>query len=302
MKSPADRARTCVPCHVGGPGHDVDHDLIAAGHPRLNFEYTSHLEAMPKHWTEASSPKQPASIDPDVRAWVHGQLIAAQASASLLADRALGTMVQDPNQRHARPWPEFAEYDCGSCHHDLSEPSWSSRGGAGTALGSLTWNGWYLPLATAIAEQGGVIKLSAPGSPLNELRRLMAMPEPDPRSVERLAGAVAEELAGLVANDRAGTADELGRVLRSAAINPPQGTGRNRLQQLATGMQVFARARERAGRPLDPMLLAKFRELYGRVETPGQESGAPREWNALIARMLERADVPDVTPEIQSPK
>src|SRR5262249_44695634 len=32
------RARACVTCHVGKRDADVNHDLIAAGHPRLVFE------------------------------------------------------------------------------------------------------------------------------------------------------------------------------------------------------------------------------------------------------------------------
>ena len=32
------RTQICTRCHVGGPGRDVNHDLIAAGHPRLEFE------------------------------------------------------------------------------------------------------------------------------------------------------------------------------------------------------------------------------------------------------------------------
>jgi hypothetical protein len=28
----------------------VDHDLIAAGHPRLNFEFNAYFESLPAHW------------------------------------------------------------------------------------------------------------------------------------------------------------------------------------------------------------------------------------------------------------
>ena len=36
-----ERAAVCVGCHVGPPGRDMNHDLIAAGHPRLNFEFAA---------------------------------------------------------------------------------------------------------------------------------------------------------------------------------------------------------------------------------------------------------------------
>ncbi|HEV3004804.1 MAG TPA: multiheme c-type cytochrome, partial [Pirellulales bacterium] len=56
-----DRAKACAVCHVGSaaadssPGGEVNHDLIAAGHPALKFEFTAYLAKMPKHWTEKSS-------------------------------------------------------------------------------------------------------------------------------------------------------------------------------------------------------------------------------------------------------
>src|SRR5205809_4444042 len=42
LKDLLDRAKACVPCHVGSAAADVNHDLIAAGHPRLNFELASY--------------------------------------------------------------------------------------------------------------------------------------------------------------------------------------------------------------------------------------------------------------------
>jgi hypothetical protein len=48
------RVTLCASCHVGDAGREVDHDLIAAGHPRLAFEYTGYHHS-PKyepfrHW------------------------------------------------------------------------------------------------------------------------------------------------------------------------------------------------------------------------------------------------------------
>src|SRR5205085_1193146 len=48
----AGRAAACVDCHVGNgaKGMKVNHQLIAAGHPRLNFEYSRFMAKLPKHW------------------------------------------------------------------------------------------------------------------------------------------------------------------------------------------------------------------------------------------------------------
>ncbi len=64
------RVAVCARCHVGGSDREVNHDLIAAGHPRLAFEYTSfqrHPNYQP-HWKERAFGK-----DFEARAWVIGQ-------------------------------------------------------------------------------------------------------------------------------------------------------------------------------------------------------------------------------------
>src|SRR3954471_3595568 len=76
------RALLCAECHVGGPGRDVNHDLIAAGHPRLNFEFAAYLANMPPHWVEDNRGGFGAE------AWAVGQAATARAGARLLEPRA----------------------------------------------------------------------------------------------------------------------------------------------------------------------------------------------------------------------
>src|SRR5207302_8379860 len=91
------RVGICVDCHVGSPGRDVNHDLIAAGHPRLSFEFGAYLANMPHHWKGS---KQTQGPDYDATAWAIGQVASGQAALALLSDRA---------SRQTAPWPEFAE-------------------------------------------------------------------------------------------------------------------------------------------------------------------------------------------------
>lgn len=109
------RAQTCVKCHVGAAGMDVDHDLLAAGHPRLYFEFSAFHAAMPRHWPDAKDrdpSKDPRGrIDFEARAWLIGQLVTTRAGLELLAARA---------EDKSKPWPEYAEHDCAACHHNLS--------------------------------------------------------------------------------------------------------------------------------------------------------------------------------------
>lgn len=136
LRGPEERAKQCVHCHVGTGGNaDVNHDLIAAGHPRLEFELTAFLANMPEHWIERN--KEPGR---EGVAWITGQVVTARAGLQLLQTRAA-----DP----AKPWPEFAEYDCFACHHDLRESKWRReprRHEEQRKPGTPRWNDRYLTL------------------------------------------------------------------------------------------------------------------------------------------------------------
>jgi hypothetical protein len=162
VTDPTRLAQTCVGCHVGAPPssvkglplRDVNHDLIAAGHPRLNFEYGSFMANMHPHWR----PRKKA----EGNIWAVGQVVSAQAALDLLSERA-----------KSGPWPEFAEYNCFSCHHSLAQPSWRQTEKPGSRRpGSLAWGSWYFPLFRA----------SDHGS-LDELATMMEKPMPDRKKV-----------------------------------------------------------------------------------------------------------------------
>src|SRR5439155_17487444 len=99
--------------HVGDgrEGRDVNHDLIAAGHPRLMFEASSYFANLPRHW-------KPKPRD-EIQLWAVGQAVSAEAALELLRART---------QVFVTPRPEFSEYDCTDCHHSLTEKSWRNRG------------------------------------------------------------------------------------------------------------------------------------------------------------------------------
>src|SRR6185503_17447885 len=77
-KNLSQRAAVCMKCHVGpsdaaGALQVVDHDLIAAGHPRLSFEHHTYLESLPAHWNR-SRDEQTNSGTFHFRSWLAGQL------------------------------------------------------------------------------------------------------------------------------------------------------------------------------------------------------------------------------------
>jgi hypothetical protein len=129
------RTEICVRCHVAAPGRDVNHDLIAAGHPRLQFEMGAYHEALPKHWDDAAD-RARVGADFDALLWALGQACGSQAAVSQLANRA----------ERGASWPEFAEWSCAACHHDLRDDQARQRqladadALAGRRIAWDTWN------------------------------------------------------------------------------------------------------------------------------------------------------------------
>jgi hypothetical protein len=144
-KSLQGRANVCVKCHVGSPDANVDHDLIAAGHPALRFEFATYFANLPPHWDVAKDKRRNSTtklVDFEAHAWVLGQVVSARAALELLAARA--------DQANGRPWPELAEFDCFACHHDLQNGKWrQNRQHPGARRpGSLVWNPWYFAVVS----------------------------------------------------------------------------------------------------------------------------------------------------------
>lgn len=110
------RARLCADCHVGSVDREVNHDMIAAGHPALRFEMSADHARLNKHWRDAeeNTPQFQWSL------WVAGQIASAEAALALTHARLTENSVY-------RVWPEFAEYNCGDCHHALDVPSARQR-------------------------------------------------------------------------------------------------------------------------------------------------------------------------------
>lgn len=129
------RGKACAACHVGDGAREVNHDLLAVGHPRLAFEYSAFLAMEAKHWDEAAEKHRLPDLE--IRTWALGQVLSAQSALELLAARASDS---------ARPWPELAEYDCYACHHDLKSKSWRRAQAIGPQPGTPEWGAWFTAL------------------------------------------------------------------------------------------------------------------------------------------------------------
>jgi hypothetical protein len=198
-----ERARTCMKCHVGDSTQEVNHDLIAAGHPRLRFEFAAYLANYPKHWADTGEKRADPGFE--ARAWVVGQLVSAQAALELLASRTKG---KDPITKEAKPWPEFAEYECAACHHGLKDKSerqekYPERLKANSAFraGELPWGTWYTSVLPAIAARSGAERASKLEATRKQLVAEMGKRLPNRDKVVVLSREMAAQLQAL--RDRA---------------------------------------------------------------------------------------------------
>lgn len=116
------RAHGCDSCHLGHATKEVDHELIASGHPLLAFELDNYTETMPPHWTSRQETH-------GVPAWAVGQAMAFRDAVANLA-------------RHARgdKWPEFSDMSCANCHHSLEGSQWRQQRGWPGRAGLPAWS------------------------------------------------------------------------------------------------------------------------------------------------------------------
>ena len=151
-----ERAKTCVRCHVGsrtedGVLRDMNHDLIAAGHPALRFDLLEYLQRYQRdnprpgkgdwipHWSFEAEEK---FLESKLKVRQVGRAVGLAAAAKLSAERAWDAKARDPNV----PWPEFADFDCFACHRTLNPDAFRLTKNASVehvSGGLPKWNPWY---------------------------------------------------------------------------------------------------------------------------------------------------------------
>jgi len=196
------RTKLCTTCHVGSPTKEVNHDLIAAGHPRLNFEMGGYHGIYNKHWNDHNYTTNPAKNQPadfEARLWLLGQLTAARASLELLESRATNA-----NKSVAKPWPEFSEYACYACHKNLQlldarEVERQTAKYKTRPVGAPAYGTWYLSMVTPLSEKLGGENATALISDIAKLREAMGKPSPNAAQAAAQAHAAAGRLDRLIA-------------------------------------------------------------------------------------------------------
>ena len=125
------RARMCASCHVGDSQRNMNHDMIAAGHPPLFYEFATYHNRLPKHWRD---PRASDAAHYESTLWFVGQIAALEAQAGLIRSRAESSAA-------TTAWPEFSHLDCASCHQPLTGESPVGQQSTGRA-GWSHWQRW----------------------------------------------------------------------------------------------------------------------------------------------------------------
>lgn len=300
------RVKICTECHVGGAGKDVNHDLIAAGHPRMDFDFRVFHANEPKHWTPGGFEGRNRAVNVELRpafeaeAWLAGKLATGRAALRLLKDRA----------GEGSPWPELAEYSCFSCHHDLRADSWYRL--SRSSAGRMPWGTWtFGGISAAIGAVGS--GLNDGTNELQELRQAMQRPFPD----RELVRAAADRLEAVIANAEQTfplLPDEVGlerlalqlidESAERVALQAVAGTDSRMLPAAATwdeaaqlylGLHAVATARRNISGPLNAEesgMLERLRvglQFEEKVDSPGSHGSAEsvREWSSTVAKLRE---------------
>jgi Cytochrome c554 and c-prime len=249
------RANTCAGCHVGGTG-DMNHDMIAAGHPKLNFEFASHLARMPKHWWERDRKTGKARGNEMLaQAWAIGVYEAGEAACELSRSR----------QSRRDPWPELAEWNCYACHHELMGKQW--RPEVGFRLDARAW-GLPWPLgdaAAADALRSGTGKMIADATAKVSVRhgesRLEALAE--------LKGDLREDRKDVTGLSPGDAAERMFRTVEATKTLPDWDTGYRMYLTLGVLDVVRREKLSWVGKPGDvPKIQAAFKDVELALNLP----------------------------------
>ena len=125
LENPTVRAKVCLDCHFGSdkPGQFASHQMMAAGHPRLEFELDLFTD-LQRHYDLDGQRRLGIAPSGGVKTWAIGQALALERTLGLYRDDRWG---------QAGAFPEFTFFDCRSCHRAFTDPPRLPTAGANPA-------------------------------------------------------------------------------------------------------------------------------------------------------------------------
>jgi hypothetical protein len=254
------RTKQCLTCHLGTAEKNVDHELIAAGHPDLVFELDSYQAVMPMHWKK---PEDPAF---GIRTWGVGQAVKLQEALNRLSRRAQGPV-----------WPEFSEMECFACHHDLTkaDKSWrQERGYQNRPPGNPPWNAAHYAVLRVVLRTADPTLAAQLDKDFDQIYGLASKINTDrPQLAQRASQAastaaqVADKLNTMQVN-RDQAARMISAITSSSDELAAQGT--RTAEQAAMALEALIAAQ---GRSSQPDARAAIDELFRQLDNPSQYNG-----------------------------
>ncbi len=191
LERPAVRASVCIDCHVGAPGALATHRMMAAGHPRLAFELDTYTELWRTsggrvHYAHDQAYRERKGLPAAADVWIAGLLAQARRQLAFLRQSTGAGLL-----------PEFALFNCYSCHRSMGLARWAEREPTpAVSSGALRFDDATLRLIAAVL----ATYAPADATQLLELvRQLQAAPGENWAAVQRAATALDAALAPLAA-------------------------------------------------------------------------------------------------------
>jgi Cytochrome c554 and c-prime len=256
------RSEKCLTCHLGTKDKEVDHQMIAAGHPDLVFELDSYSAIMPPHW------KPVADTNYGVKTWGVDQAVKLREALNRLGRRVRGPV-----------WPEYSELDCFSCHHSLTKPenSWrQERGYPNRMPGAPPWNAAHYAVFRVLAKDVNPDASQRLEKELADIYRLTTQPAAPRNQIEEsakrgadLAGQLASQING-TNFDRARTARLLAQITANADDISDEDT--RTAEQAAMALDALYISYSKEGGK-NPAVRAAIDGLFQQLENPSAYNG-----------------------------
>ncbi len=246
-EDPVVRANLCLDCHFGSatnPVQFVTHEIMGAGHPRMNFELDTFTAVQPAHYAMDDDYFERKVVTDGVRTWAIGQALMIQRRMDMLTDPRTGMQGM---------FPELVFFDCHACHHPMSQLNWEPRPGTGLSPGWPKFNDAHMLMLEAalqmadpsLAEQmGGAIR-EVHGALYNSREELLAAAA----KAKQIAQAAVDRMV-----DKTLTDADMNRALRVVA------------EAGARGVYVDYEAAEQATMAMGAIIEAK--KLAGFIDEP----------------------------------
>jgi hypothetical protein len=109
------RAEVCLSCHLGTSDQFATHRIMGAGHPRLAFELEAYTYNQPAHYGVDEDYLERKGAPSGFAIWRAGQLETTRRYLDLLQSDLFAAETA---------LPDFAFYDCHSCHHSMDDIRW----------------------------------------------------------------------------------------------------------------------------------------------------------------------------------